>query len=207
MDGARLSKVKRSKLSLDERISREFDRYADEDGVLENRMLDFLEDLGVEPDDKVVLVLCQIFGCKQCCMIRREEWQHGMRKLKCGTVAELTSRLDYLRALLVLPENFQSIYRYAFTINLEPPKKLLERDTAIALWELLFDTNTFELLEEWVEFVRDKGPKLVSKDVFFQVHLFAKSFGRDLSGWDDDGAWPILIDEFVEFMKSKKSGE
>ena len=166
-------------------------------------MLEFLEDLGVEPDDKVVLVLCQMFDCKQGGVVRRSEWEHGMRRLKCGSVAELSSRLDYLRAMLALPENFQSIYRYAFMINLEPPKKLLERDTAIALWELLFDTDSFALLEEWVAFVRANGPDLVSKDVFFQVHLFSKKFRRDLSAWEDDGAWPILIDEFVEHMKEK----
>ena len=126
-----------------------------------------------------------------------------MRRLKCGTVAELSSRLDYLRAMLALPENFQSIYRYAFTLNLEPPKKLLDRETAIALWELLFDSDSFALLHEWVAFVRERGPKLVSKDVFYQIQLFAKSFRRDLSEWEDDGAWPILIDEFVEHMKEK----
>ena len=201
--GASSSKVKRSKLTLDERIGKEFDKYADDDGVLEDRMLDFLEDLGVEPDDKVVLVLCQMFKCKQGGMIRRSEWEHGMRLLKCGSVSELSSRLDYMRSMLALPENFHSIYRYAFSINLEPPKKLLERDTAIALWELLFDTDSFVLLNEWVAFVQTNGPKLISKDVFFQVQLFAKQFGQDLSAWEDDGAWPILIDDFVEHMNEK----
>ena len=71
----------------------------------------------------------------------------------------------------------------------------------------MFDTDSFALLNEWVAYVRDHGPKLISKDVFFQTHLFARSFRRDLSAWEDDGAWPILIDEFVEHMKLKDSND
>ena len=71
----------------------------------------------------------------------------------------------------------------------------------------LFDTESFALLNEWTAFVRDHGPSLISKDIFFQTHLFAKSFRRDLSAWEDDGAWPILIDEFVEHMKLKDSND
>jgi len=36
--------------------------------------------------------------------------------------------------------------------------------------------------------------------MLFEFHLLTKG---DISKYVDDGAWPVLIDEFVEYVKMK----
>jgi len=54
--------------------------------------------------------------------------------------------------------------------------------------------------------------KAVSRDVWDQCLEFSREIKPDLSNWEDDGAWPVIIDEFVEFVntdggKKKKEKE
>jgi len=48
--------------------------------------------------------------------------------------------------------------------------------------------------------------KAVSRDVWDQCLEFSREIRSDLSNWEDDGAWPGIIDEFVEFV-NKDTGK
>ena len=49
--------------------------------------------------------------------------------------------------------------------------------------------------------------KAITKDTWFQLLPFAKQYPEDLSGYDENGAWPYLIDEFVEWHEEKNMKE
>ena len=59
------------------------------------------------------------------------------------------------------------------------------------------------------EALNDSSPTVASqaitKDTWYQLFEFAKQFGDDLSSYDENGAWPYLIDEFVEWHEEKKA--
>jgi DCN1-like protein 1/2 len=132
------------------------------------------------------------------------QFERGMKKLHCTSIDDVKARLDGLRSTLALADQFDATYRFAFKLNLEPNKKILSKDIAVALWELLL-TGKFAMLDKWIEFVETRDDiQWISKDVFHQLHSFSKKFGADLSAWQDDGAWPCVIDDFVEFVQEKK---
>ena len=197
------SRVKKSKLSIDDQLKQTFEKYNDEGMIDDDNLLTFLEDLQVEPDDLVLLVLFEQMECEAGNEIKWVEFERGMKKLHCTTVADIKNRLDGLRATLALDDTFERIYKYAFKLNLQDNKKILDKETAVALWELLLPEK-FDLLSQWVTFVESQEDvKWISKDVFFQIHAFSKKFGKDLSTWQDDGAWPCVIDDFVEYAKNE----
>ena len=166
VDGAQKSRVKKSKLTTDEQIKQCFDLYQEDALIEEDNLLKFVSDLGIEPDDIVLLVLCEHMECSAGGEITWVEFERGMKKLHCKSMKDLQSRLDGLRSTLALPEQFDATYRFAFKLNLEPNKKILAKDVAVALWELLLP-NKFDLLEQWVEFVESRDDiKWISKDVF-----------------------------------------
>eukprot|EP00064_Thunnus_orientalis_P020816 superscaffoldBa00005945_g20964 len=44
--------------------------------------------------------------------------------------------------------------------------------------------------------------KGMNKDQWYNVLEFSRTINTDLSNYDEDGAWPVLLDEFVEWQKS-----
>lgn len=119
----------------------------------------------------------------------------------------------------------QDIYAFTFPFSLEPGHKNLPREAAIALWQLLLPPH-FPLLSDWCRFMEERGPKLVTRDTWTLLLQFARQIKPDLSNYDEDGAsraapvsgrlprasltqappgaWPVIIDDFVEWIKAGK---
>lgn len=73
-------------------------------------------------------------------------------------------------------------------------------DTALGLWELLLP-QYFPLLHHWLRFVKSNCRNSISKDLWMQILEFGLTVTTDLSNFDENSAWPVLIDDFVTYMK------
>ncbi len=90
---------------------------------------------------------------------------------------------------------------FAFDYNIPPGTKGLPIDTAIQLYPLILD-GRFTHLALWLEFLETRK-HVISRDSHSMLHEFATTISADLSNFDEDGAWPVLLDEFVEFARPK----
>jgi len=45
--------------------------------------------------------------------------------------------------------------------------------------------------------------QVVNRDQWYSVHEFSTTIAPDMSNYDEMGAWPILLDDFVEWTKAK----
>ncbi|NDW60263.1 DCN1-like protein, partial [Yangia sp. PrR004] len=50
------------------------------------------------------------------------------------------------------------------------------------------------------QFLQVRHNKAISRDTWAQLLEFVKTIDPQLSNFDDEGAWPYLIDEFVEYL-------
>ncbi|XP_074085570.1 DCN1-like protein 4 isoform X5 [Macrotis lagotis] len=92
-----------------------FYEYAGTDDVVgPEGMEKFCEDIGVEPENVVMLVLAWKLDAQNMGYFTLQEWLKGMTSLQCDSTEKLRSSLDYMRSLLNEPANFKLIYRYAF---------------------------------------------------------------------------------------------
>ncbi|XP_023226657.1 DCN1-like protein 4 isoform X2 [Centruroides sculpturatus] len=149
-----------------------FQEYAsadDPETVGPEGMEKFCEDIGVEPENIVMLVLAWKMDAKQMGFFSASEWLKGLSNLQCDTVQKIQGKLDYLRSLLNEPVTFKNIYRYAY------------------------------------DFARQSKYKVINKDQWCNVLEFSRTINSDLSNYDEDGAWPVLLDEFVEWLKAKRN--
>ncbi len=108
---------------------------------------------------------------------------------------------------------FKKVYKHVFVCAKEKGQKALPLDNAIVYWTLLFSfpgmewaTATTNWIKLWVEFLNTKWTKSVNKDMWNQTaHFFEKTMEDDtLSFWSEDGAWPGVIDQFVEYVKKER---
>ena len=73
---------------------------------------------------------------------------------------------------------------------------------AVELWKLLL-VDRFPLLNDWCTFVADKHGKAISRDTWCLLLDFIDVVKGDLKNYDPDGAWPVLIDDFVSYMEPR----
>lgn len=74
----------------------------------------FCIDIGVKPEDIVMLVLAYKMGATQMGFFSQYEWLKGLTELECDTAAKMHAKLDYLKEILNDPNTFRNIYRYAY---------------------------------------------------------------------------------------------
>ncbi|CAM6093344.1 unnamed protein product [Calypogeia fissa] len=117
----------------------------------------------------------------------------GLRRLNIDLNGEL---MDTRR--------FSFFYRFVFFMCRERGQKSISVNTAVDAWRLAL-TGRFRLLEQWCAFVKIHQRHSISEDTWRQVLEFSRSVHEDLSNYDPEGAWPVLVDEFVDKMYSSES--
>lgn len=125
-------------------------------------------------------------------------------------VRQLVSRLSTDRSL------FKKVYKHTFLAGRERDQKALGLETAVVYWEMLFTkpgwewkSKNHDWLELWKKFLDEKWTRSVNRDMWNMALEFAFKSSQDetLSFWSEDGAWPSVIDDFVEWCKGQGIGK
>lgn len=93
---------------------REYTSPDDIDTLGPEGMEKFCEDIGVEPENVVMLVLAYRMNARQMGFFSMAEWLKGFSELQCDSISKVQQKLEYLRNQLNDPCTFKGIYRYAY---------------------------------------------------------------------------------------------
>jgi DCN1-like protein 1/2 len=193
------------------KLNKIFDKYAggegkDKDAMFEDKLAAFFKDVGVDPEKEgaVTLGIAWKLKAKTLGEFSRKEFVDGFADLGADTVDKIKSEVSNIRNLLANKTTFRDFYRWVFDyIKEEPERKSVDLEPACEMMSIVLQQH-FTLLPEWIEYLKKTSSKQVSKDIWEQVFEFARDIKADLSNYEDDGAWPVVIDEFVDFVKVKK---
>ncbi|KAK8566009.1 hypothetical protein V6N13_021084 [Hibiscus sabdariffa] len=94
---------------------------------------------------------------------------------------------------------FSCFYDFVFFMCRENGQKNITVSRAVAAWRLVL-AGRFRLLNKWCCFVEENQRHNISEDTWQQVLAFSRCVHENLKGYDPEGAWPVLIDDFVEHM-------
>ena len=174
----------------------------DQDGIES-----FMQQIGVDAaTDIVAIVISKYMGAEYMGEYKWSEFNKGCRDLNCDSIASWTAVVPRLREEIKNDSKFAEMYKYTFNLAKEKDKRNVDVDLACDLWDLLIGAKC-QFLAQWKDFVigkRDRGEQLVvtrdTWDLFFDL---VKQTRGNIANFEDDGAWPSMIDQFVESLGNK----
>ncbi|CCI47080.1 unnamed protein product [Albugo candida] len=204
LDATRCVKKAHRNQQLEAAIDALFDQFRDpeeEDVISEEGILALCEALRVDPQDPVILVLSYFMKAANMCLYTRQEFHTGLRALQCHTLETLQQQIPHLREKLKDGKEFPLIYSYSFVYAKDETQKCLAKELAVELWKILLPGH-FGYTQFWIAFVQTNLKNSISKDLWMQVLEFGSHIRPDMSNYDENEAWPVLLDEFVCHMKA-----
>mmetsp|Transcript_14435 Transcript_14435/g.56761 ORF Transcript_14435/g.56761 Transcript_14435/m.56761 type:complete len:275 (-) Transcript_14435:1091-1915(-) len=194
--------------ALDEKAARAvFAAYAGEgnDSMGEDGMDRLMADLGLDEADVGQFVFAWKCQAESSACLQWDEFKTGCIALGASRLAELKEKLREAKGELEDEAAYRKFYAFMFEYAKENPKnRTIEKTSAIYLWKEFLLASRFLLLDSWIEFL-EKMEKGISKDTWTQLLAFADYCQKDptLEEYDMEGAWPVIIDDFVEWMREQ----
>lgn len=174
-----------------------------ESGLIEADGLQrFCESIGVDMfADTTVLMIGFFMQAPDLTEISSDQFTRGLTVIGVSTAKELIAAIPAMRARVTGdPAVFASFFKYAFESNLGDGMRVLDCEVGVALLRALLG-STWALTEAFCGFLESKGIKTITKDTWMQTLAFSKAFPTDTEAYDEDAAWPVLIDDFVASQK------
>lgn len=75
-----------------------------------------------------------------------------------------------------------------------------DRDSVAFLLRLVMPTRPH--VARFLQFLEQCSTTRITMDQWSLLLDFVQSVAEDLSNFDEDGAWPVLIDEYVEWVRN-----
>mmetsp|Transcript_18657 Transcript_18657/g.20744 ORF Transcript_18657/g.20744 Transcript_18657/m.20744 type:complete len:259 (+) Transcript_18657:22-798(+) len=186
-----------------------FDKYKceeeeEDDEIEPEGVLKFCSDLGVSPEDRRMLVLCWHMKAATAGYFTRDEFIGGFQKLQCKSIADLKKRFKMFDKELEDPETFRSVYEFAFIFSKDPDKRQIDFEMAEGLLDVLFKGKN-QWVNTFIKFLKDDSvdSSTVNKDQWNTLYDFIMTIDEKLTNYDENDYWPVLIDEFVEWVKEQ----
>ncbi|KAL8267392.1 hypothetical protein R6Q59_004736 [Mikania micrantha] len=161
-------------------------------------------DLGVEHTDVRVLMLAWKMNAKKQGYFTQDEWRTGLTSLHADNLKKLKKQLSELQKEVAKKEKFEDFYRFSFTYCLtEDKQKSLDIETACVLLDLVLGPNFNLQADSFIKYLKvQKEYKVINMDQWMNFYRFCQEIEfPDLSNYDDCLAWPIILDNFVVWVK------
>eukprot|EP00546_Thalassionema_frauenfeldii_P008241 CAMPEP_0178915004 /NCGR_PEP_ID=MMETSP0786-20121207/11765_1 /TAXON_ID=186022 /ORGANISM="Thalassionema frauenfeldii, Strain CCMP 1798" /LENGTH=206 /DNA_ID=CAMNT_0020588025 /DNA_START=349 /DNA_END=969 /DNA_ORIENTATION=+ len=163
------------------------------------------ETLGLDPYDIRVLVLLWKLGAtSKPQQISKSEWMEGCAALQVDSMDKLKEKLPALDTGFLDQAEFKDFYKFCFQFNREGTHKTLEKDLVLDLIPLVLgNTNRIpsDRYDSFSAFLKQSSDYTrITLDQWTSFWDFCLECPQ-LSDYDEaTSAWPVLIDEYVEYM-------
>jgi len=177
-----------------------------EEGIMTAQdILTFCHTIQKEPGDIVFLILSYKMGVKTCGTISQREWISAMSYFGIDSNDKLIDKWENLRNLLNEDRLLErSVYRFAYDYVRDRDQDGCRIDVQLGA-ELvrMFLEKKWKYCEAFLRFLTLTKVKALTRDQFMNIIDFSREV-TSLEGYDDSGAWPLLLDEFVSHATRHK---
>ncbi|KAJ9688907.1 hypothetical protein PVL29_014523 [Vitis rotundifolia] len=197
-------------MQLLEQIDTLFDTYASEmTNLIEASGIEELcSDLKVGADDVRMLMLAWKMKAKKQGFITQDEWRRGLKALEANSLEKLQRALPALEREVMRPSNFKDFYAFAFRYSLtEERQKTLDIGSICLLLKIVLGSQFRPQVDSFTQYLQmQKEYKVLTFDQWMGFYQFCNEISfPDLNNYDDQLAWPLVLDSFVEWVGQKNN--
>lgn len=163
-------------------------------------------DLDAEEDIRVLVLLWKLGSKEKPAQISKEEWMSGCDKLQLDSIDKFQSILPSLDTGFLDRSEFKEFYKFCFKFNLEGTHRTLDKEMVVALMKMvLTERLAADRLDTFLTFLESqKSYTRITLDQWSSFLDFCYDC-EDLSTYDEStSAWPVLIDEYVDYMEEQQ---
>ncbi|CAN6459748.1 unnamed protein product [Victoria cruziana] len=191
-----------------ERIDHLFNSYIDKScGMIDPEGIENLcSDMQVDHTDVRILMLAWKMQAAKQGYFTLDEWRRGLRSLRADTIAKLKKSLSELEKEVSKPGNFKDFYAYAFRYCLtEEKQKYIDIESICILLDLVLGSPYRSQVDSIIEYLRyQKEYKVINMDQWMSILRFCDEINfSSLDNYNPDYGWPLLLDNYVEWMRGK----
>jgi len=163
--------------------------------------------IGIDPyeDIRVLVLLWKLGANDKPAQISKEEWSKGCALLQVDSITKFKSLLPSLDPCFLVDSEFKDFYKFAFQFNREGTHRNLAKSLVIDLVQLVLKGRIASTkIDSFIEFLEYSMCKNISLDQWMSFFDFCRE-NRNLEEYNEEtSAFPVMIDEYVEYMRKKK---
>ncbi|KAH0982859.1 hypothetical protein GBA52_010036 [Prunus armeniaca] len=206
----RRSAIKAANKEL-ERIDAFFNTYANtSSGLIDPEGIERLcSDVEVDHTDVRILMLAWKMKAEKQGYFTLEEWRTGFKAIRVSNKYALKKALPELEKEVVRrPTNFVDFYSYSFRYCLtEEKQKSIDIDSICELLNIVLGSQYQAQVDLFVQYLKTQNDyKVINMDQWMGFYRFCEEISfPDLSNYDPELAWPLILDNFVEWLREKQT--
>ena len=169
------------------------------------------EQLNIDPleDIRVLVLLWKMGANEKPAQISKQEWMQGCAKLQVDSIAKFEAMLPSLDTGFLDQTEFKDFYKFCFQFNRQGTHRTLDKELVVALLKMVVKGRIAQdRLDSFCDFVESQESYTrITLDQWTSFLDFCYEC-EDLSSYDEStSAWPVLIDEYVEFMEERQKNK
>ncbi|GAB2293655.1 hypothetical protein Dimus_027867 [Dionaea muscipula] len=192
-----------------ERIDQLFYVYANRSlGLIDPEGIEKMcSDMEVDHTDVRILMLAWKMQAEKQGYFTLEEWRRGLKAMRVDTIVKLKKALPDLEKEVRRTSNFVDFYSYAFRYCLtEEKQKSIDIESICQLLDLVLGNLFRAQVDYLVEYLKIQTEyKVINMDQWMGFYRFFNEISfPDFNDYDPEHAWPLILDNFVDWMNAKK---
>ncbi len=140
------------------------------------------------------------------CIIKRSEFRKACNTMRKCTIPQLRDIVPSLDPGFMDENEFKDYFKFCHKFNREGTKTFLVKEDACSLLNtVLRGTGRAPHLDHFIQFLNEgtgQDKDQIVADVWNMFLSFNMQVGLDMSGYDENAAWPLLIDDYAEWKRA-----
>lgn len=166
-------------------------------------------DLDCETDIRVLVMLYKLGSREKPGQITKEEFLSGCSDLQVDSISKFKKLLPSLDTGFMDQDEFKEFYKFCFQFNRQGTHRTLDKEMVVALLQMVLKGRVkTERLDTFSAFTESQSNYTrITLDQWCSFLDFCYEC-EDLSTYDESmSAWPVLIDEYVDYMEEQQKNK